>query len=107
VEKRPPYKKKSFSREVGDKEKRRLQAQSEKKSVWAGLGLYGMVGWSVAVPTLLGAALGIWLDKRYQVHFSWTLSLLITGLMIGCLVAWNWIQKENKEIHKNQDHENE
>ncbi len=101
------YNKKSFSKEVGDKEERRLQAQYEKKSVWAGLGLFGMVGWSVAVPTLLGAALGVWLDKKYKVNFSWTLSLLITGLMIGCLIAWNWVQKENKEIHKKQDNENE
>jgi ATP synthase protein I len=102
-----PYGKKSFSAEVGDKEKRRLQAQHEKKSVWSGLGLFGMVGWSVAVPTLLGAALGVWLDKKYKVNFSWTLSLLITGLMIGCLIAWNWIQKENREIHKKQEDENE
>lgn len=105
MEKQTSYNKKSFSSEVGEKEKRRLQAQRDKKSVWAGLGLYGMVGWSVAVPTLLGAALGMWLDKKYKVTFSWTLSLLITGLMIGCLVAWNWIQKENKEIHKKQDDE--
>ncbi len=107
MEDEKPYGKKSFSEEVGDKEKRRLQAQREKKSVWSGLGLFGMVGWSVAVPTLLGAALGVWLDKKYTVNFSWTLSLLITGLMIGCLIAWNWIQKENKEIHKKQEDENE
>ena len=73
----------------------------------AGLGLYGMVGWSVAVPTLLGAAFGLWLDKNYKVNFSWTLSLLITGLMLGCLIAWNWINKENKEIHKKNEDENE
>ena len=102
-----PYDKKSFSNEVGDKEERRLQAQHEKKSVWSGLGLFGMVGWSVAVPALLGTALGIWLDKNYKESFSWTLSLLITGLMLGCLIAWNWIQKENKEMHKKNDDENE
>jgi ATP synthase protein I len=107
VEHERPYKKKSFSNEVGEKEKRRLQAQLEKKSVWAGLGLYGMVGWSVAIPTLLGAAFGLWLDRKYKVSFSWTLSLLITGLMIGCLIAWNWINKENKEIHKKNEDENE
>lgn len=102
-----PYDKKSFSNEVGDKEERRLQAQHEKKSVWSGLGLFGMVGWSVALPALLGTALGVWLDKKYKESFSWTLSLLITGLILGCLIAWNWIQKENKEMHKKNDDENE
>lgn len=102
-----PYNKKLLSKTVGEKEERRIVAQHEKKSVWAGLGLFGMIGWSVAVPTLLGAALGVWLDRKYKVNFSWTLSMLITGLMLGCLVAWNWIQKENKEIHKKQDDENE
>ncbi|HUZ60384.1 MAG TPA: AtpZ/AtpI family protein [Hanamia sp.] len=102
-----PYHKKSFSEVVGEKEERRIEAQHEKKSVWAGLGLFGMVGWSVAVPALLGAALGIWLDNKYKESFSWTLTFLITGLMIGCLIAWNWVQKENKEMHKKNEDENE
>ncbi len=92
---------------VGDKEERKLRAQRDKSSVWSGLGLFGMVGWSVAVPTLLGAALGIWLDKNYKESFSWTLSLLLVGLMLGCIIAWNWVQKENKEIHKKSEDGNE
>lgn len=98
---------KSFEEVISDKEERKLEAQRNKKSVWSGLGLFGMIGWSIAVPTLLGAALGIWLDKNYKEDFSWTLSLLVVGLMLGCLLAWNWIQKENKEIHKNSDDGNE
>ncbi|SDW03855.1 AtpZ/AtpI family protein [Aequorivita viscosa] len=97
----------SFEKVVGDKEERKLQAQREKKSVWAGLGLFGMIGWSIVVPTILGAALGMWLDKHYKNDFSWTLSLLVAGLMLGCLIAWNWVQKENNEIHKNNKDGNE
>jgi len=93
----------SFSKLVGDKEERKLEAQRQNKSVWAGLGLFGMVGWSIAVPTLLGAALGVWLDNNYKQSFSWTLSLLLAGLMLGCIIAWNWVQKENIEIHKKND----
>jgi len=103
VEEEKRNKDNSFSKVVGDKEKRKLKAQGENKSVWSGLGLFGMVGWSIAVPTLLGAALGIWLDKHYKESFSWTLSLLVAGLMLGCVLAWNWVQKENKEIHKNNE----
>lgn len=59
-----------------------------------GLGMFGMVGWSVAVPTLLGVALGIWLDKTFPQSFSWTLTGLILGLIAGCVIAWNWVIKE-------------
>ena len=84
-------------------EERKLQAQRDKKSVWSGLGLFGIIGWSIVLPTVLGAALGIWLDNNYKVDFSWTLSLLVGGLMMGCVIAWNWIEKENKEIHKKNE----
>jgi len=90
----------SFSKKVGDKEKRKIQAQNENRSVWIGLSMFGMIGWSVVVPTLLGAALGIKLDKIYHQSFSWTLTFLITGLFIGCLIAGHWILKEHNELNK-------
>ncbi|MDT7829867.1 AtpZ/AtpI family protein [Pricia sp. S334] len=92
---------------VGDREQRKLRAQRDKRSVWSGFGLFGLVGWSIAVPTLLGAALGVWLDKHYKEDFSWTLSLLVAGLILGCLIAWNWVRKEDREIHKNNEDANE
>jgi ATP synthase protein I len=94
----------SFSHEIGEKEKRKLKAKrQDMKSVWSGFGLFGMIGWSVVVPSLAGTALGMWLDKKYPQSFSWTLSCLITGLITGCLIAWRWVAKENKEIHQNQE----
>ena len=89
-----------FSRAVGDKERRKLKVlHGNKRGIWFGLGMFGMVGWSVAVPTLLGAVLGIWLDKNYAQTFSWTLSCLILGLFAGCLIAWHWVTKEYKEMN--------
>lgn len=97
-----------FSRVVRAKEKRKLKAQSENSgSVWSGLGMFGMVGWSVAVPTLLGAALGLWLDKHYHQSFSWTLTCLIIGLFGGSLIAWYWVIKEDKEMHQNKEEKDE
>ncbi|MGA8147458.1 MAG: AtpZ/AtpI family protein [Gallionellaceae bacterium] len=94
----------AFIRQVGAKETRKLQAQRRvMRTVWFGLGMMGLVGWSVAVPTLLGAALGIWLDKRYPGIHSWTLTLLIIGLVIGCLNAWHWVAKEDREIRREQE----
>lgn len=84
-----------FSQRVAEKEVQKLKALKEKKeSAWMGLGMFGMVGWSVAVPTLLGVALGIWLDKTFPQSFSWTLTGLILGLIAGCVIAWNWVIKE-------------
>ena len=65
--------------------------------------MMGLVGWSVAVPTLLGAALGIWLDKRHPGSYSWTLALLVAGLAIGCFNAWIWIAKEDKAMREEQE----
>ena len=54
-----------FSRQVGAQAARKLKARrGATRSVWFGLGMSGLVGWSVTVPTLIGAALGIWVDKR-------------------------------------------
>lgn len=95
---------KLFSKQIDEKEKRKLKAlNNHKQSVWSGLGMFGMVGWSVVVPALLGAALGIRLDKNYPQSFSWTLTCLILGLVIGCIIAWNWVAKENKKIHQDKE----
>lgn len=95
----------AFSRAVGAKASRKLRAQrNSAPGVWFGLGMMGLIGWSVVVPTLLGAALGIWLDKRYPGPHSWTLALLVIGLLLGCVNAWYWLQKEEQTIREEQEH---
>ena len=92
----------AFGREVGAKAARKLRARNSTQGVWFGLGMMGLVGWSVVVPTLLGAALGLWLDKHHAGKHSWTLALLVAGLAIGCFNAWHWVSKEDKEMHEEQ-----
>ena len=93
-----------FSRQVGAQAARKLKARREgTKSVWFGLGMSGLVGWSVTVPTLIGAALGLWVDKHYPSTYSWTLMLLLIGLIIGCLNAWRWVASEYKEMQEDLD----
>ncbi|WP_367754236.1 AtpZ/AtpI family protein [Flavobacterium sp. WC2430] len=97
-----------FSKQVGLKEKRKLKALKEnKRSIWFGLGMFGLVGWSITIPTLVGIAIGLWLDKKYPESFSWTMSFLIIGLFTGCLIAWHWVAKENKEMHQDKKQKNE
>lgn len=96
-----------FSDRIREKEKLKISAGRETSgNVWSGLGMFGMVGWSVTVPTLLGVGSGIWLDKKFHPSFSWTLTLLMAGLVTGSLIAWYWIAKEDKEMHKkNEDND--
>lgn len=55
-----------------------------------------MVGWSVAIPSILGIALGVWIDNNIQSKYSWTLMLLVIGVALGCFNAWYWINKESQ-----------
>jgi ATP synthase protein I len=84
-------------REVASMEERRLRARRERdRGLWFGLGMFGLVGWSVAIPTLAGIALGLWLDRAVPAPFSWTLTMLIVGVAVGCLNAWYWMNRERQ-----------
>ena len=61
-----------FQEEVRRKAERRMRSRSRQdEGVWHWLGMFGLVGWAVAIPTLLGVA-------------------------VGCLHAWYWIRQERQ-----------
>jgi ATP synthase protein I len=92
---KPDLPKDALPREIGRRAARKQRARaSERPPAWFGLGMFGLVGWSVAIPTLIGIALGVWLDRRFPGAASWTLTFLIIGVAIGCLNAWYWIKQE-------------
>ncbi|MCK7548122.1 AtpZ/AtpI family protein [Marinobacter koreensis] len=85
-----------LSRKIGRRAKRKQQAREQKPGpAWFGLGMFGLVGWSIAIPTLIGIAVGVWADKRWPGEVSWTLTLLFIGLALGCANAWYWIKQES------------
>lgn len=80
---------------VTKKAKRREEARREgRRALAAGFGMFGLVGWSVAIPTLAGIALGVWIDRTTRSQYSWTLMLMIAGLIVGGFNAWYWVSKE-------------
>jgi ATP synthase protein I len=94
----------ALSQKVGAQERRKLKARrASTRGVWSGFGMFGLIGWSVATPTLLGALLGLWLDKRRPGSHSWALSLLVAGLCLGCANAWHWVTKEDKAIRTGEE----
>jgi ATP synthase protein I len=86
-----------LEKQVGAKESRKMKGRREKdRSIWFGLGMFGLIGWSVAIPTLIGVAVGIWIDNTWPSRFSWTLMLLFIGVILGCVNAWYWVKRESR-----------
>lgn len=86
-----------FGRLVGRKAERRIEARRRSDSVWFWLGMLGLIGWSVAVPTVIGVAVGLWLDRVAPASFSWTLTMLVVGLALGLFTAWFWVSRESSD----------
>jgi ATP synthase protein I len=94
-----PSEEDAFAASISAKAARKQRAQrAGDQGVWFGLGMSGIIGWSVAVPTLLGAVLGVWLDARHPQKFSWTLTLMLAGLILGCFNAWHWIAQQDASM---------
>jgi len=88
----------AIAQQIGAKAARKLHARKSRQGVLFGLGMMGLIGWSVVVPTLLGAALGAWLDKTHPGAHPWTLALLVAGLAIGCINAWYWVAQQSRAM---------
>jgi ATP synthase protein I len=94
----------SLADQVEAKAARKLRARRQAPAgAWKGLGMMGMIGWSVSVPALLGVALGAWLDSHYPGAHAWTLPLLVAGLTLGCFSGWRWVDQEQRAMHAGDD----
>jgi ATP synthase protein I len=96
----------SLGQAVGAKAARKLKARrNPAPGVWFGLGMMGLIGWSVVIPTLAGAALGAWLDRHYPGQHAWTLALMVAGLAVGCFNAWRWVAKEEAQMRDEREND--
>ncbi len=96
---RPERPDEEFQRVVVGKSSRRDRARRRHdESIWSYLGTFGLVGWTVALPTLLGLALGLFLDQRFSdsTGRSYTITFLVLGVTVGCGLAWYWVRKESR-----------
>jgi ATP synthase protein I len=82
---------------------KKMKAREEGSEIMFGLGLFGIVGWSIAIPTVLGIALGVFLDKRFPQSFSWTITLLFAGVILGSYNAWRWVREKSEEEEENEE----
>lgn len=77
--------------------------QKEQPNAWFGLGSFGLIGWSIALPTVFFIAVGVWIDQRWPSKYSWTLMCLVIGVCLGCYNAWFWMNRERKAIEKERE----
>jgi len=93
-----------FAEQVARKEALRLRGLRHKdETVWFGLGMFGIIGWAVAIPTLIGVALGLWIDRTWPSQYSWALMFLIAGVIVGCINATYWVKKVRSKIIEDDD----
>jgi len=78
-------------------EQKRILEEEERKegdlSFWRGMAMIGAIGWMIALPTIGGAALGWWIQTRFETQFAWSVSLMLLGLAAGCYTAWRGVDK--------------
>ncbi len=74
-------------------ERRALWQREGERSLGQNLAMIGALGWTVVIPTLIGIFAGRWLDREFHSGVFWTLGLLFVGLTLGCVLAWQRIQR--------------
>ena len=80
--------------EVRRQRERRDRAQREGgRSIGQDLALIGVIGWTLVIPALLGVYAGRALDRRFGSGVFWTLGLLVAGVCVGCVLAWQRLDK--------------
>jgi ATP synthase protein I len=88
-----------FTEQVAKKEALRLKGLRHKdETVWFGLGMFGIIGWAVAIPTLVGIAFGLWIDRTWPSQYSWALMFLVAGVIVGSINAAYWVRKIRSRI---------
>lgn len=66
------------------------------ESFWRSLSVLGTVGWSIALPAVVGAWLGHRLDLQLESGVRFTLILLVAGVILGSVIAWR-VVREHRE----------
>jgi ATP synthase protein I len=75
---------------------RRAELEPE-PSLGSRLGQIGILGWTIVLPTLLGLAVGHWLDKRFATGVFFSAPLLMVGAAIGLWSAWKWMHRQTRQ----------
>ncbi len=53
----------------------------------------GVLGWTIVVPTLRGALVGRWLDRRFGTGVFFAAPMIMIGAALGLRSAWGWMHR--------------
>ncbi len=76
-----------------ERERRARAQRDSRRSIGKDLAQVGALGWTVVVTTLLGVYAGRWLDRRLGTGIAFTLALLLAGVTLGCVLAWQRLNR--------------
>lgn len=69
-------------------------------SLGSRLAQIGVLGWTIVVPTLIGLALGRWLDRLFGTRVFFSAPLLMIGAAFGLWSAWKWMHRQQRSDHE-------
>ena len=99
---------KKFLRTLATKERRTVEAEEDKEPEdWRGVEKFGMVGWSITAPVLVGLLLGWVLDRLTGHHHLWVTVFFFIGLIGGCATTVYWLFAEYRQIEEEPPHKHE
>jgi ATP synthase protein I len=75
------------------RERRRRLAEGGPRALLRNLSLVGSLGWMLVLPTLAGALLGRWLDRRFGSGVFWSATLIFAGAVAGGSLVWNQVRR--------------
>lgn len=83
-----------FRASIEKQAERLAQAEKERPTLLAQTVFLGTLALLFVVPVVAGAYVGRWIDSQLAGYsYRWTISLLITGLIVGGLNVYLYIQK--------------
>lgn len=77
-----------------------MKRKFDEENIWKILGEVWDLAWVTVAPILLGVFLGQYLDQKYPLGFSWTLSLLALGVTFGLYNLYETLMKASREIER-------
>jgi len=84
---------KKLEQEIKEDTDRIQKAEKEKFTLLSQTVYLGSLGLMLVLPIIAGAYLGHWLDRNTQgFSFSWTISLIVTGVLIGALNVYFFLR---------------
>lgn len=79
-------------------ERRQQRLETWKKTgerpLWKNLSMIGALGWLIVIPTLLGVAVGRWLDAYFDTRVTFSGALTFVGACVGFYLAWKRMNEE-------------